>query len=282
MTRITLIIIILFTNTVYSQTYINDKQSVYGTWTKSKSPYIILGEATVPQGETLIIKKGVEVKFKTGTERIYRQNGFRNQNFDLGFLRVNGTIIAKGSKEERVIFTGFGPGYWGSIIIETKSNASNFKYCTFTNGYYIKSIFNKNNSTGVLTFYNSYAVVEYCTFMNNGWAAINCKEKSSPQLKNLTIVKNYYALECNSNSEPIIENCIIWKNIISLYINEDSKPKISYSLLQDIKIDEIYDAGNNILNENPEFEDENFNNFLLKENSPCIYSDKNYNNMGSE
>ncbi|OQA02352.1 MAG: hypothetical protein BWY70_00025 [Bacteroidetes bacterium ADurb.Bin408] len=52
---------------------ISNKQEVYGTWTKSKSPYTIQGEAIVPEGKTLTIEPGVTVKFKTGTNKRFRQ-----------------------------------------------------------------------------------------------------------------------------------------------------------------------------------------------------------------
>ena len=54
-----------------AQTIIKDKEYVSGKWKKSKSPYIIEGEAKIAEGKTLKIKPGVVVKFRTGDGRDY-------------------------------------------------------------------------------------------------------------------------------------------------------------------------------------------------------------------
>ncbi len=281
-TKVILIILIIISQNLYSQTYIKDGQKVFGTWKKSNSPYIINGEAIIPTGKTLKIKKGVEIRFKTGTSRDYRVDGLKNREFDLGFLRVNGKIIAKGTDKDRITFTSDGYGNWGTIFINSREKGNYFKYCDFKYGYHIRSIITNDNSTGVLSFYNSTGTIDHCLFVNNGWTAINCKEKSSPIINNVTIVKNNYGIECNSGSKPIITNSILWKNNTALYINGSSMPKISYTLIQDNQLEREYDKGNNILGQDPEFKDEVFNEYNIAENSICKKAGEKGKDLGSE
>ena len=277
-----LILFLFVGQSIFAQTYITDGQEVYGTWKKSKSPYIIDGEAIVPVGKILKIKKGVVVKFKTGTDRDYRLSGVINKNFDLGFLRVEGKLIAVGSKKDKILFTNDGSGFWGNVFINSSDEGIVLKYCIFENSYYIRGITYSDNATGALSFYNSSGLVEYCTFRNNGWTALNCKQKSSPTLKNLTIVGNQYGIECNSQSVPKVINCVFWNNNTPFYVNGSSMPEVSYSLLQDKSLESDYDKGNNLYFRDPNFTNMSRNDFSVSSGSPCYKTGKNGANMGAE
>jgi parallel beta-helix repeat protein len=249
-----------------AQTVISNKSEVFGKWNKKGSPYIISGEAIIPTDKTLNIEPGVIVKFKTGKESDY----WDNKSFDKGFLRVNGTLIAKGNKKNPIIFTRVGDdGIWGNIFIDSKSEKNLLSYCVFEHSHYIRSINETDNSTAALSFYKSAGTVENCLFANNGWTAINCKEGATPKINNCTIVQNQYGIECNSASNPVIKNCIVGNNKSSnFYINGGSTPVISYSLIQDNKLAEgILDGGNNILNTKPVFKAPLTGNFQLDNNS---------------
>jgi hypothetical protein len=274
-----------------SQTKISNKQEVSGTWKKSKSPYIIEGEAIVPEGKTLNIKPGVVIQFRTGEDKDYRIEGTINPNFNCGFLRVNGNIIAKGKKNALIKFTNNGPGTWGNVSIYSKSNKNFLQYCWFESAFYVRSIVKMNNAwgeevfenaTGALTFNNASGTVKNCLFINNGWTAINCKNGSNPKLINLTIVGNEYAIECNSKSSPEIANTIIWSNSNSFYVNGEATTKISYSLMPEIGIPEnLQDGGNNIKGVLPEFVNQEENNFELKKESPAFKKGKGGVNIGA-
>ena len=58
------------------------------TWTQADSPYNLTGPTAVNIGATLTIEPGVIVNF----------NGF--------YIRVNGTLIARGTATEKVYFNG--------------------------------------------------------------------------------------------------------------------------------------------------------------------------------
>ncbi len=251
------------------QTRIKDKQEVYGTWKKSGSPYIIEGEAIVPVGKTLKIKPGVIILFQTGEERDYRIESEINNKFNVGFLRVKGNIIAEGKKNDQIKFDGYGNGTWGNVMLE-ESTGNVFKYCYFTDSYYMRSVTEKDNATGAISFLASDGIVEFCIFANNGWTAINCKNESKPILRNLTIVGNNYGIECNSSSNPIIQNIILWDNKTAFYFNGGSKPSITNSCLQDEEFpSEAVDLENNILGKDPEFVNAKDNDYSLQKSSPC-------------
>ncbi|MFN8258682.1 MAG: right-handed parallel beta-helix repeat-containing protein [Bacteroidales bacterium] len=282
---ILLILSIAFALFMQAQTTIQDKQEVYGTWKKSKSPYIIEGEAIVPVGKTLVIKPGVEVKFKTGEDRDYTVDGNKSSTFNVGFLRVNGTIKAEGSKNKLIKFTRFGGnGYWGNIAINSRSSNNLLKYCWFEAAYYMRGVITEtgDNATGAISFYNSTGTVENCLFINNGWTAFNCKEGSNPLFKNNTVVGNQYAIECNSGSSPVIKNTIIWTNSSAFYVNGESHPKISYSLIQGSSLIEgMKDDGNNIFGTSPMFKDQAGNNFNIDSGSPAYKKGENGQNIGA-
>jgi len=276
---------LLLGTSLFAQTSIKHKQEVYGTWTKGKSPYIIEGEAIVPDGKTLIIEPGVEVKFKTGEERDYSVEGVKNENFDVGFLRVNGTIKAEGTKKKLITFTRFGgTSFWGNIAINSRSEDNLLKYCWFEYSYYVKGVITNTgaNATGAISFYNSNGKVENCLFINNGWTAFNCKEGSNPIFKNNTLVGNEYAIECNTGSSPTITNTIIWTNTNTFYVNTESHPKISYSLIQGSSLVEgMRDNGNNIFGTAPEFTDPEANDYSLKKSSPAYKKGEGGDNIGA-
>ncbi|MFH0894507.1 MAG: right-handed parallel beta-helix repeat-containing protein [Bacteroidota bacterium] len=262
----------------FAQTTISNKEEVSGTWKKSKSPYIIEGEAIIPEGKTLTIKAGVVVKFKTGEGRDYDMD-----DFNLGFLRVNGKIIAKGKPSKRILFTGNGSGFWGNIYVNSPDQNHVFENCVVEKAYYIRKVIPTDNGTGAITFNKSTGIVKNCILANNGWTGLNCKNGASPTISNCVIYNNEYGLESNTRSTPTIENTIIWNNGTTFYINGSSAPKIGYCFIGEDKLPEgITDQGGNILGKNPQFEDAMIGNFKLKQESPCRKVGKGGKNIGLE
>jgi hypothetical protein len=255
---------------VFGQTYITDKQEVFGVWNVNSSPYIVEGEAIVPLGKTLEIKPGVIVQFNVGDNRDYLLDGSPNSEFKLGFLRVKGTLVAKGTAKKMIEFTSYGTGTWGNICM-FDSDKNVFEYCHFSKAHYIRSVTSKDNATGALSFNNSKGVVKNCLFWNNGWTAINCKNGAQPQLINLTIVGNKYGIECNSDSKPTIQNVILWNNEEPFYINGGASVILKNSSIQVEKIpEEAIDNGGNYTGTNPMFVDSEKRDFHIQNSSPLF------------
>tara|TARA_B100000686_G_C16805936_1_gene990428 strand:- start:309 stop:8306 length:7998 start_codon:yes stop_codon:yes gene_type:complete len=107
-------------------------------------------------------------------------------------------------------------------------------------------------------------------------------EGASPVLKNVTITDNYSigtnagAFYSLNDAYPDLQNCIIWGNHGGdLQANGNSSMTVNYSNIRGTW------AGEGNINANPLFCNENINNYTLAENSPCIGSGANGENMGA-
>lgn len=67
-----------------------------GRWTAAASPYVVIGDIVIPAGQTLNIEPGVVVKFA----------GYYS-------LKVEGTLIAIGSADNRIVFTSANDNEFG-------------------------------------------------------------------------------------------------------------------------------------------------------------------------
>jgi PKD repeat protein len=178
--------------------------NVSGTWSKSKSPYVINGNITIASNQKLMIEPGVKVLF-----------------VGQYMLSVNGTLLARGSATDSIIFDQFDDkSSWHRIRIEnvdTDSDSTIFEYCRIAhtsnvgaptnggNGVLVKN-FDKvrvshslirNNKGGVgagLYAMNANIKINDNVIRNNsatqGGAGIYIAE-GSPLIKGNRIEKNY-------------------------------------------------------------------------------------------
>jgi len=151
------------------------------TWTLEGSPYIVTGNVMVLEGVALTIEPGVTVKFDTGK-----------------ILQVNGTLIARGTSENRVTFTSNktspAPSDWGYVSLTDTSSDATFdingnyiggsiiEYCIFEYGgeadgelriencspYISKSIFRKSGTTGIWLKDRAFSRIVGNSVINNG------------------------------------------------------------------------------------------------------------------
>ncbi|MDP8200672.1 MAG: choice-of-anchor Q domain-containing protein [Candidatus Tenebribacter burtonii] len=156
-----IIIILVICIPLISQTTI-PAGNVSGNWTISGSPYLIEGEITIPNEETLIIDPGCIIEFQDH----YKFN-------------VQGRLLSIGTEQDSIKFTaadttGFYPyntpeGGWDGLHfeqIQTLNDSSVIKYSIFEYGNAIGSW--RENCGGAIHCYglcNLY--LESCLFINN-------------------------------------------------------------------------------------------------------------------
>ncbi len=87
-----------------------------GIWSPDNNPYNMIGEITVPAGETLEIQAGVEL-IAMGNYRI----------------TVLGNILSIGTQNDSIRFHGNNELNWGGICLENETVQSTFNYCRISN-----------------------------------------------------------------------------------------------------------------------------------------------------
>lgn len=157
-------VLVLFAASAIAQTTINTP-TVQGRWTMAGSPYNIYNNIEVLPGSTLTIDPGVQV---------YLQGDYQ--------IRVEGTLVARGTKDRPIFFN---PGdtvqHWNGIWFTALTGApdsSRFSYCTVagvSNSYALQTYrpldiayatFHDNGDIVVGITYTD-ACVRNCTFYNN-------------------------------------------------------------------------------------------------------------------
>ncbi len=83
-----IVLFLICVGTTQAQTSISGSQS--GVWNTGGSPYLIIGNVSVPAGQTLTIQPGVIVKFNSGTQ-----------------LVVDGTLLCEGTSGGTIVFTSY-------------------------------------------------------------------------------------------------------------------------------------------------------------------------------
>jgi hypothetical protein len=156
------------------------------TWTLVNSPYIVVANVEVWQNVTLTIEPGVVVKFNTGR-----------------FLQVNGTLVARGTAGQPIVFTSNKanpqPGDWSGIVFADSSvdavfdGAGNYlsgsvlQFCTVEyatrNGY---------STYAAIDAQKAAPFVDHCTIRNNAATGIYITGSSSGQARvsNNTVSNN--------------------------------------------------------------------------------------------
>lgn len=215
--------------------------NVSGHWTKSGHPYIVSGDITIPDGQSLIIDPGVWVKF---TDRIQ--------------LDVKGSLQAIGNATHQgsIVFTAVNPELgWGHIIFDSTAitnPTSVFKYCTFEYGSAPPPVpaSSPYNCGGAIAIrYFDKVTIDHCLFQYNralfdgsslyGNAGAIALWTSSPYISNSIFQENKArctgAITCYNGSSPDIVNCLFHGNysIINIgygggaiMVTDQSHPKI--------------------------------------------------------
>jgi hypothetical protein len=277
-----------------SQTIIENKTQLQGTWTLAYSPYLINGEAIVPEGDSLIIDPGVEVKFKTGTDITHSGD----DSVNVGYFNVKGKLIARGTPTQKIMFTRQGEeGNWGCIFIVSTDN-SVFEYCTIQYANKLDSY------SGAVNIYTPNTKLLNTSVINNKnrgisteqvWNDPSTRGGSTPDIRNCIIANNlgsglllYYAYKADTvkminntitgnggaglatwGVRCQVTNCIFWSNNKSLSCS-NARVILTYSLVQEDILSEPPDwvtFGDGVIyNFNPQLKSD----YSLLFNSPCI------------
>jgi len=176
--------------------------SVSGIWTRDKV-YVIKGDITIEEGDTLIIEAGVQVKLKNTKINVY------------------GLLIAQGSELDSIYFTSYynpkNPGDWKGIYFYDKSNDNSIlSYCVVEYGGDGESW-----TESLIYCEHSNPTIEYCRIHKSSYRGILCYIRNSvysdtqPKILNCTISNNSGTdIECHGSNPIIKQNNI---NKISIY-----------------------------------------------------------------
>ena len=224
-------------NLLFGETIINNGAEISGNWTTADAPYIIEGEAIIPESETLTIEPGVVIKLKTGV-----QTDYTDPAFDVGFIRINGKISAVGTEEEPIIFTRNGEnGNWGSIFFnETTDDSNILKHCEIEYGYQVSNLIGTEGFWGALSLYKSKANIESSDIKDNHGSGIYCHDNSTVTIKENTISGNEVMAILANSSYPTITNNLIEYNSYGIYCYNYSASEISNNTIKDNSNDGIF------------------------------------------
>ncbi len=177
------------------------------TW---QGTIIVAGEVKIPSGITLIIAPGTRIEF---TRRDNNRDGIEDSGFE-----VNGRLIAKGTKQQNIVFTSHSPqpapSSWGEVKIEY-SPGSSLEYCRF-----------EYASWGLHMHFSAVDIYN-CTFLNSEGGL---RFRSGPiNIKHNLIQHNNTGLRF-IHSQPVIEYNTISDNQTGIFIREGVKhPIINYN-----------------------------------------------------
>lgn len=173
-----------------AQTTILHQQQISGELSLKGSPYLIMGEAIVPKGETLTIAAGVKLLFKADDQD---DDWKEVRNPDEGVLIVYGTLKAIGTTEQPITFTrqGFGGGWGGFVFVESGGNQMqycNVSYADFSRDFWVK---------------NNYSTEEI-------WASIACLN-AQLSISNSVFSDLYYNAIQSINAEVKVDHSVFYQ-----------------------------------------------------------------------
>lgn len=210
-----------------------------------KNPPVIKKDIIVPEGVTLEILKGTEVKLENKTSII---------SF--------GQIIANGKKDEKIRFSsGDRKGKsWGTILLRGEKAVGKFDNCIFENGggdylvgfeytgsltaHYAQELkvtnssFENNTNDDALNCKYSFCLVAGNLFKKNAMDAVDFDfaKKESSVYKNIFQENGNDAIDLSSSDVKIYENQIIGSGDKGISVGEGSHPVVFNNLIKNNNI----------------------------------------------
>ncbi len=231
----------LASNSGYAATLVSG--DVFGTWTKTGSPYMVIDQCTVPGGKILTVLPGTTVIVGEALK-----------------LTVNGQIIASGTVSNKITFKGASASnYWDRIEINHNGTTdSQFAYCNISDADYglvlnissmnatmqtkvSNSVFNNCKSSGIYILASGDAdgrspvnnpAIYNCRFTNLKYGVFSLIQgaswsrtgigSSNPQIKNCifdSITGTAIAFSIGNlpgSSKPILVNNVINQSAVGI------------------------------------------------------------------
>lgn len=194
---------------------------IFGTITKNDSPFYISGPARVPKGKTLTIEPGVTILFRSGDVENHNECDYdwSDSTVDIGFLGVDGKLIAEGTNTDSIIFTrdsSIDNYYWGCIYFsETADSNSIISFSKVEYASLIYEIESKVIGEGITCWFSSIIIQN--SFIKNFKEFGICLQNSETLVKN-NIIRNCivgidtWTFDELAYLQPVIRNNIIIKN----------------------------------------------------------------------
>ncbi len=165
-----------------------------GTWSAGGNPYIVTGTVNVPNGQTLTIGPGVEVRFNANTA-----------------MEIYGILHANGGIGGRITFTANStpsPGAWKNIKINNPDGPCNLSYCDISYG---GDTWLGDGMIYIL-YSGSNVTISHSTITHSANYGVQCRN-SSPTITDCAVEDNtQYGIYAESTSSPAIINCTILDN----------------------------------------------------------------------
>jgi hypothetical protein len=179
--------------------------NVSGIWTLAGSPYIVQGNITVQNGNSLLIGPGVRVQFDS-----------------LVTVTVQGRLVAEGALNDTIFFTRNQTANWGGIQFQNSDDTSRFTFCAleyapainFPGSYYNPLRMTDCRVSMPLTGGDCYLWLTRCLFTVDAFA-FSWGAHIHPTLKNCTVLGNLDFPGFAYNTH--IDSCMIAGNLISTY-----------------------------------------------------------------
>ncbi len=220
-------------------TIINGGNVINQTWTPANSPYIIVGDVTVPAGTFLTIQAGVEVQCATADSQGAGRNVARVE------LTINGSLYVQGTALSPVRFksqTASSAGSWYGIIITSLAatatlshtviqHAINGLVCESTEAASVQAnnLTLSTNQTAIVINAGTSALSQLQAFANQ--TAINIGGSGRASVTHAAIYGNsVQAIQINSSSifGVTLVNCTIHSNATyGVYLGSTSSAAVT-------------------------------------------------------
>ncbi|MFH0774016.1 MAG: hypothetical protein V2A53_00780, partial [bacterium] len=176
MKRVILFLVLFGLLKAWPDTTVNGEVS--GTWTKTESPYVVIGDIWVSAGKGLVIEEGVLVRFDQGK-----------------VFSVWGSLSCGGTETEPVVFAGSSEvnGYWKGINV--LGGWASFRWCHI--------LYGESN----LTLDEGVAVIEDSFVGSSSYCGVSLNAGIAT-ITDTTFAGNAWPILQDINSRPIFTGTI--------------------------------------------------------------------------